>query len=101
MKTCDQAGIKYRTARLGSTTNYHKFCMFVDDQESVISKFAENGISVDKQYQENFEHSMLGSFKFNKMPGTEFYNNSVITLPTDPYITKQELYAITSILGAL
>lgn len=100
-KTCDQSGIKYRTSRLGSTTNYHKFCIFVDEQNSVIEKFAEHKISVDKQYQENFENSILNVDTVKSMPGTEYYNRHVITLPTDPYLTKDEIYAITSTLDAL
>lgn len=100
MKACDQAGIMYRTPRLGSTTNYHKFCMFVDSQSSVIKKFAEKDISVDKQYQENFEYSLLANSLAQKdyMPGTNYYNKHVITLPTDPYITKDELEQICNIL---
>ena len=101
MKTCDEHGIEYRKARLGSTTNYHKFCIFVEDQDYIIRRFGQNGIAVDKQYQENFENSMLNTSKAKPMPGTEYYNKKVITIPTDPYITTKEQGLICYVLGNL
>jgi UDP-2-acetamido-2-deoxy-ribo-hexuluronate aminotransferase len=98
---CKQAGVSYRKPRSQSTTNHHKFVLFVDNQDIAINKFAEQGIGAEKYYQDDFEHSLLNKLPPRSMPMTEWYMRSVCCLPTDPYLTDNEVELISSIIQNL
>ena len=95
---CEDAGIRYRKPRHQSTTNHHKFVMFCQNQQDMIARFAQHGVSAERYYQEDFEHSILNKYPPKPMPMTEWYRKNVVCLPTDPYLTNSEVDMICGII---
>ena len=89
-QTCAEKGLEIRPRRPTSTNNGHKFTFFVDDVASAKKHFAEHGISLEKYYPDNFEHSLLGQNKRHMPVSEQFINHSVV-LSTDPYLTDEEV----------
>ena len=97
---CKVKGIKLRECRPQSTNNNHKFVMFLDNPQKTIDFFRKKHVQLVKYYQEGFEQSILGQ-QIKRMPASEKFIQYSVVLPTDPFITDNEIEHICNLILAI
>ena len=85
-------GIKIRTSPLYSTTNNHKFVLFVHDNVAFKEKLSKMGIESHLHYQYNFSKNKVLSNDVNRQfPVTNFFIQHALTIPSHPWLTDMEV----------
>ena len=92
-------GISVRQSPDYSTTNNHKYVIFVDDNRSFSKRLAEKGIESHLHYTYSFaKNSVIQPTSDNNYPMTDFYCRHAITIPSNPWLTRDER---TSVIEAV
>ena len=87
-----QMDVCVRTSPEHSAKNYHKYCIFVKDKWKFRDKMREQGVDCLLHYTYNFaETKVLKGERQNDYPGTEFYREHAVTLPSNPWLTSEEV----------
>ncbi len=88
-------GILIRTSPDYSTTNNHKFVLFVDKNIEFMKKLADMGIESHLHYRYNFsKNKVLSNDTTKDFPMTDFFVNHAITIPSHPWLRKDEMSAV-------
>ena len=88
----ENIGLGMRQSPKYSHTNYHKFCIFVDDKIKFAHKLSKVGIEAHLHYTYNFSKNPLLSDNVNKkFPMTDFFIKHALTIPSHPWMTNKEI----------
>lgn len=84
-------GIKIRKSPNYSTTNNHKYTIFVADKIKFRNKMLEQGIECQLHYTNNFNNiNFITNSKEKKFPGTDYYVRHALSIPNNPWLTTKE-----------
>lgn len=85
------AGIKTRLSPEHSVTNNHKYTIFVADKIDFRNRMLAQGIECQLHYTNNFNTvDFITNGHDKKFPGTDFFVKHAISIPNNPWLTKQE-----------
>jgi dTDP-4-amino-4,6-dideoxygalactose transaminase len=85
-------GVRLRTSPDYSTTNNHKFVLFVKQNTEFMKKLAGFGIQSQLHYRYNFANNkILNTGEAKDFPMTDFFNKHAITIPSNPWLTTAEV----------
>lgn len=88
-------GVLIRTSPSYSTTNNHKFVLFVDDNMDFMEKLADMGIESYLHYRYNFsKNKVLSNDTTKDFPITDYFVRHAITIPSNPWLKKEEISAV-------
>lgn len=86
-----ELGIAIRPSPSYSVTNNHKFSLLVNDKWKFRDRMSEQGVETQLHYTYNFAKTPVFSNNTNQhMPGTEFYQNHALSIPSNPWLTDLE-----------
>jgi len=75
-----------------STSNNHKYCIFVKDKWKFRDKMKDLGVDCHLHYTYNFaDTEVLAGERQPEYPGTEFFRKHAISLPSNPWLTSIEI----------
>ena len=85
-------GVLIRTSPNYSTTNNHKFVLFVDNNIDFMQKLADMGVESHLHYRYNFsQNKVLSNQTTKKFPMTDFFVKHAVTIPSHPWLRKEEI----------
>jgi UDP-2-acetamido-2-deoxy-ribo-hexuluronate aminotransferase len=86
------AGVQIRPSPSYSETNHHKFSIFVRDKRQFRDLMTQRGVETQLHYTYNFARTrVLSDNTEQHMPMTEFYARHAISIPSNPWLTDQEV----------
>lgn len=92
-----KAGIKIRKSPTYSQTNYHKYCIFVNNNEKFRDKLAEDSIECQLHYKYNFAHTpVLTNGETQSYNFTNFFNQHSISIPANQWLTDSEVEEVAN-----
>jgi UDP-2-acetamido-2-deoxy-ribo-hexuluronate aminotransferase len=84
-------GVAIRQSPDYSTTNNHKFVIFVDDNRQFAKMLAEKGVEAHLHYTYNFaKNSVIQQITDVDFPMTDFFCRHAVTIPSNPWLTSHE-----------
>jgi dTDP-4-amino-4,6-dideoxygalactose transaminase len=84
-------GVCLRPSPEYSKTNNHKFSLLVENKWQFRDKMSAQGVETQLHYTYNFAKTPVFTDRPNiEMPGTEFYQQHAISIPSNPWLTDQE-----------
>ena len=87
-----QIGVCLRKSPSYSSTNYHKYCIFVKNKWQFRDKMKELGVECLLHYTYNFANTeVLRGVNIHDYQGTEFYKDHAITIPANPWLRDEEI----------
>ena len=89
------AGVSVRPSPQYCETNFHKYCIFVEDKWKFRKLMAEQNVETHLHYTYNFANTPILSKNTNQdMPGTEFFRKHAISIPSNPWLTDSEVGSV-------
>lgn len=83
-----------------SQTNYHKYAILVDDKFEAHKILLGQGIETEQHYTENFAELPWTPVVSTKFPVTDKFIKCSLTLPSNPFMTDQEVeQVVTSVIN--
>ncbi len=96
---CKKIGLSTRPTPDYSTRNYHKFMIFVKNNRQFVDAMAGKGVNCQLHYTYNFAKTTVFESKMNtEYPGTEWWRQHAVTIPSNPWLTTKELETIIQAL---
>ena len=96
---CKKIGLSTRPTPDYSTRNYHKFMIFVKNNRQFVDNMARKGVNCQLHYTYNFAKTTVFESKMNtEYPGTEWWRQHAVTIPSNPWLTTKELETIIQTL---
>ena len=96
---CKKIGLSTRPTPDYSTRNYHKFMIFVKNNRQFVDNMAGKGVNCQLHYTYNFAKTTVFESKMNtEYPGTEWWRQHAVTIPSNPWLTTKELETIIQTL---
>ena len=96
---CKKIGLSTRPTPDYSTRNYHKFMIFVKNNRQFVDNMAIKGVNCQLHYTYNFAKTTVFESKMNtEYPGTEWWRQHAVTIPSNPWLTTKELETIIQTL---
>ena len=85
-------GIETRQSPSYSTTNHHKYVLFVNDNRQFAKKLKEHGVDSNLHYTYNFSKiEAIQETNDLQYPMTDFFTKHALTIPSNPWLKKDEI----------
>ena len=95
----ENIGLGLRQSPKYSHTNYHKFCIFVNNKTVLRDKMLDNGVECQLHYTYNFSQVPILSKQLDSnFIFTEKFKQHAISLPSSPWLTDTEAETVVQTL---
>lgn len=98
-----EVGVQIRPNPEYSKTNFHKYSIFVENKWNFRDLMSKQGVETQLHYTYNFAKTpVLSNDTSQSMPGTDFYMQHAISIPSNPWLTDVEIkYVIEAVKNCI